>query len=168
MVRARSGQRRKTAWKDSLFNKIVASGAAGSASSLLGDWINVDTRGNTLVRMIMCYSVTPEVPHAVTGLQTLDMGIATTSQEAFAAGVVPDANAASDEPLGPWVFRCRHLVANHSALSIYAFSEINRDLRAMRMIGNGELYLTLSNSIISGVAFDVRWHGIIRCLFKLP
>ena len=156
--------RRGTAWQDSLVNFDIASGAQ-SVSSLLGDWIPSDTRGATLVRTILCYSLYPSTPQQGAAEQVLDVGIGVTGQEAFGASVVPDPNTSGDEPQLGWIYRCRHLI--HDVTVAPVPREINKDIRAMRKINDGELYLVINNGPVRGTAFNVRFIGIIRVLVKL-
>ena len=168
MVSRGTRTRRATVWQDTLVGVDMATGTQ-ALISLAGDLLPTDTAGMTLVRTIMCYTMIASAPHAVSGWQSIDLGIGAASQEAFAAGIVPDPNTRDDQPQRGWVYRCRHEVLDElsgSALSI-APVIVNKDIRSMRKIENGELYLVINNSPVEGTTFNVRTRGIIRCLFKL-
>ena len=166
MVRQRQGKRRGTDWIDQLVNFTLASGT-GSPITLLPGRTPEEMQGYTLIRTIMCYQIMPEAAGAVIGEQVVDIAIGTASQEAFAAGVVPDPSVEADEPQRGWVYRCRHHVRDSTGFSIQ-YPTFERDLRAMRKIDNGELYLVTDNFALVGTAFSIRFLGIIRSLFKQP
>ena len=157
--------RRTTQWVDTLLNTGVASGGK-SETTLLATASVQDTRTWTLVRTILCMTLSYTVHDAGEGSQTVDIGILTAAQEAFAAGILADPEAAGDFPQRGWVYRCRYRVfgfaADQAAVDRIL---IERDIRSQRKIEREELILSISNSANIGAASAITVTGIVRCLF---
>jgi len=157
--------RRDTIWVDTLFNDVLGAGTQ-QVHSLMGG-IDPLTRGGTLTRTLVCLYAVPSPIGGAAGMQMVNIGVGVASQEAFTAGIVADPQEENDFPQGGWVYRCRHAVIDDPTPG-YPTPLIKEDLRAMRKINRGELYLTFVSEAGQGVAFAVRLVGIVRCLVKLP
>ena len=157
---------RRTDWVDTILNEVPTSGGQAS-DSLLGGLSEQDTRGLTLIRMILAFSLTSESIAGAYGIQSIDVGVGVVSQEAFAAGIFPDPVTASDKPPRGWIYRTNRAVAQNGAGSPI-IQEVLADIRGARMVENGELVIIVNNSNIVGTSFTCRVRGLVRCLFKLP
>ena len=160
---------RKTVWIDTLHNPVIASGGV-HADTLIAAPTSTDQRiaGMTLIRTIICHDYSYAVHDSGEGSQIIDVGIGVTSQEAFASTILPDPNNAIDHPTRGWVYRCRHKIhgfaADQAAVDVRS---VYRDIRSKRKIDNGELYIHIVNSALSGAASSIQVIGITRCLFLL-
>jgi len=157
---------RRTRWIDALLNNSVSNGGQ-VVVSLVGNLTPNESAEMTLVRTIMCYQLKASVPGGVNGSQLMDIGIGSTSLEAFSAGVIPDPPIATDFPLMGWVYRCRHVVVDSVDAHDDTPREVTKDIRSQRKISRGELYIAMNNTALDGTTFTVVVTGIIRCLFKM-
>ena len=154
-------------WIDSLFGGDVASGGQLLQSLMSGVSVT-ETRFTrmTLLRTIVRLDLAYTVHDAGEGSQQLDIGIAITSQEAFAAASVPDPDVQTDFPVRGWVWRSRYRIfgfaADQPAVSVRA---VDLDLRGRRKLDNGEAYLVANNTAIEGVSSTVRVVGLVRQLW---
>jgi len=165
--RARTLPRRKTSWIDTLLTGTIAN-AAQFRSSLLADVTPNDAIGYTLTRLLVHLWLTTDVAAGAYIKAGVDVGIGLVTQEAFAAGIVPDPAVESERPIMDWVYRDRFLlVANNDTTVLQPPIEVRLDLRSRRKIGNGELFIIIQNSSVN-TGFTVRHHGLIRSLFLLP
>ena len=165
MVRQRAPKRR-TRWVDTLVQSSVNDGSQ-TRVSLMSGLSNDAIPGMTVVRTILCYSVSPNSHSITDGTQSVDIGIGSFGREAAAAGVVADPKTESDFPTEGWVYRCRHMVVDRTNVEPVFYPEVRQDLRAMRRMGDDEeLYLVVDNNNIALTPFAVLVHGIIRTLYK--
>jgi len=122
----------------------------------------------TLIRTIIRIFVKPQTMGVANGVQSLDVGIGVLEQDAFAAGVVPDANVAADQTVRGWVWRDRIATVDAAAQNAaLRTNEVHLDLRGQRRIGDGELALMSVSSPLAGATYDITVLGLIRCLFKM-
>jgi len=157
--------RRSFRWVDELLDIQVAPGAQANRT-LLSNTTVEERVGWTLTRMVFCYSLKAINSGIVDGHQKVDMGIGITSQEAFAAGALPDPEVPSDYPFGGWLYRCRHMVDDNVANGVPA-QVFERDLRAQRKLGRGEAYIILVNQTDIGAGFSIVLLGSIRSLYRV-
>ena len=163
-------RRRQTLWVDTLHEFGIGSGTAVNVS-LMGPLIPAESRnyGMTLIRTIICHDYHYTVHDSGEGHQVLDIGIAVAEQDAFSALALPDVGAALAEyPTRGWIYRCRHslqgFAADQPAVDVRS---VYRDIRAMRKLDNGLVYLQAQNAPGSGAASSVNVMGITRCLYLL-
>jgi len=157
----------RTFWVDTLHNDVISSGGQLLAT-LVGQTLQ-ELRNATILRTIVCHDYSYAVHDSGEGAQIIDVGIGITSQEAFAAGVVPDPVSAGDVPTRGWMYRCRHklhgFAADQPAVDVRT---VYRDLRGKRKLENGEAYIVIDNTASSGAASSVQVIGITRLLLMLP
>ncbi len=158
---------RKAQWVDTLVGALTADGGQ-TITSLLGGMGTVDSRGLTLARTIVSFSVHGPAAVASDAFQIASLGIGVVSQEGFAANVVPDPNLASDRPPRGWVWRDRLSVPGAASQSSTGVQRVKADVRGMRKVDDGELVLITNNDNLDGVPFSLHIRGIIRCVFLLP
>ncbi len=161
-------RRRSKVWADTLFNVVIPN--AGSSATSLMSTLDPDERLDvTITRLIVCLYLYPETPNEVTSIQLADLGVGIASQDAFTAGATADPNDPGDFPQAGWMYRCRHVVINNStAANRSPLIVIREDLRAMRKLQRGELYLKISNINTQGAAMGIRMIGTVRALLALP
>jgi len=160
--------RRGTVWVDQSWNLSTADGGE-ELFTLLPGIVDPDPLGWTLIRTILCYSVMAQVPTAARGYQMYDVGIGIASNEAFAVGVtgIPNVGTAADHPERGWVYRCRHIVQDDTAIPM-PIVNVFKDIKSQRKLDRGVLYMTAESTAGFGTALTLRFMGLTRSLFKLP
>ena len=159
----------RTFWSDTLMNLAVGSGSQNSVS-LVTDFSNEEMRlaQLTLLRTIIGIDVGHSVHDSGEGSQIIDLGIGVTSQEAFAAGSLPDPKVGSDHPTRGWIFRARGRVFGFIANDPAVFTwRLDRDIRSRRKLENGECYIVVDNTLSEGSSGAVAVVGLIRQLWMV-
>ena len=156
---------RPTDWIDTRVAFQVAQAAQGLQSLMTGV-APVNMRGMTLIRTIISLGVFSTTTAGAWGVQAVDFGIGVASQEAFAAGVVPDPDVPTDKPPRGWVWRTAKNVAQNGS-STEVVTHLMADIRGARKIENGELYIAVDNNNVQGTSFEIDVQGLIRTLYKL-
>ncbi len=154
-------------WVDTTFNDDVVVGAQ-LLRSLMTGFSSPQTRADqmTLLRTIIGIDCARTVHDSGEGSERVSIGIGLTSQEAFAAGVVADPETNTDFPVRGWVWRANYRVFGFAADQPTIFTRrIDKDVRAMRKLENGEMYLVCSNAALEGVSGTVRLTGLVRQLW---
>ncbi len=157
----------KTFWSDTLLKDDVAI-TNFATRSLLSDMDKSEQRVSriTLLRTIVGFDVAASVHDSGEGSSTMDIGIGIASQEAFAAGNLPDPNTATDYPLRGWVFRARGRVFHFASTSPQVFTwRVDRDIRSRRVLDNGEPYIKFQHTLNEGAQGVLRITGLVRCLW---
>ena len=126
----------------------------------------VNTRGMTVIRTIIRMGLFSNTVAGAWGIMRVDLGIGVASQEAFAAGVLPDPNSATDKPPRGWMWRSQQLVSQNGTGHQVIFN-VDADIRGARKVENGEVYLIGCNTAYVGTQFQVNCVGLIRQLYKL-
>ena len=155
-------------WEDTLVNFDIASGAQG-ITNLLVNLNRDERRGLTMIRTLFRIDLLPSIPDAAFGEQALCLGMGVSSEEAFSASALPDPNVAGDRPARGWLIRDVYVVKDHTAED--GSSPIRRvefDVKSKRKVDSGQLFVNWTNDPIRGTAFNVRVHGLIRCLYLMP
>ena len=161
--------RRITAWDDQVLNVsgIAVSGTTGF--QLMENAGDPEKRGCTVVRVIVGLTARPDPPGAVSGMQTLGLGICTVSDDAFAGGNLPDPLTDADYPVSGWMWRYVGAVVDETlAGGPVPPLEIVRDLKVMRKVDRSSLVLVVETAAGEGTTFSMRLHGLVRVLYKLP
>ena len=167
-MRGVPGGRRLTAWDDTFFDLVVASGATSSVA-LVNNVADPEKRGCTLVRMILDFEFIASAPGVFSGVQRVSAGIMVVSDDAFVGNVMPNPEDASDYPVGGWLWRTQKQVRDETnATGPVPRIGMEKDLRAMRKLDRAQLVLTVHNESVEGSSFTVGFVGLIRCLYKLP
>ncbi len=162
-------QRRLTAWDDQLVTSLSVTSGAENSFLLTENVSDTEKRGCTIVRIILALELLPSVPGNVSGVQTVSMGIGATSDDAFAAGALPNAEVDTDFPVMGWLWRGKYLVRDETlATGIVPFPRIDADLRSQRKIDRSSVFVILQNTPVQGTAFNILVSGMVRVLYKLP
>ena len=156
-----------TLWIDTIIDEDVPSVGQNRVSLMTGV-SSVQTRFDrmTLTRTIVGIDIAYTVHDSGEGSQQMSLGIGVASQEAFAAGTLPDPNSATDFPTRGWVWRAMYRVYGFAADQPAVFNaRVDKDVKAQRKLENGEAYIVINNDPIEGVAGVVRVIGLIRQLW---
>jgi len=159
---------RPRAWGDNLIDIAMTGETQQSPVDLLSELVTSDTI--TVIRLVGHLSVVPNSITASTVMTcAVDLGIGVASIEAFnVAGGIPDPNAAGDVPIRNWLWRDRLVAVIENAGgtedSYKQWPEVRFDLRAMRKVDRGRLYLTVVPTALVGTYGALRLVGIIRAL----
>ena len=159
-----------TLWTDTGFNNIVVVGTQ-LVSSMMGSLDMTETRLGqlTLLRTILGLDIGASVHDQGEGSQRLAIGLGIASQEAFAAGVLPDPNQDSDFPPRGWIWRAAYRVYGFAAdQPAIDRQRVDMDLRSRRKLENGISYLVADNIDVEGSGGSVRIVGRIRQLWLVP
>ena len=153
-------------WVDTNHALQVASGGKSETSLMTGISSTESRMGMTLIRLLLCWDLSHLLHDSGEGTQRPAIGIGIASQEAFAAGTLPEPEDDTEFPMGGWLFKCSFRTYGFAADAPAAYSRvIERDLRAKRKLNNGELFLTLTNVPDGGTAGTVTLIGITRALW---
>ncbi len=148
-------------------NCDVAS-AAQVPVSLITGMGSAQTRADkmTLLRTIIGLDLARTVHDSGEGSDLVACGIGVTSQEAFAAGVLPDPQTDTDFPARGWVWRAIYRVWGFASDQPAIFTRrLDLDIRSMRKLDNGEAYLLVNNAALEGVSSTIRVAGLVRQLW---
>ena len=156
---------RRTLWQDEFIDLQVANNGQ-EAASLVSVTTAVERAGWTLIRMILCVDFGILIPNVNDSVTKVSVGIGIESQEAFAAGTHPDPKTTGDYPVGGWLWHCQYRVADATIAHMPPI-HVDKDLRAARMLKNGELFIVVDNVLDIGASQSIVLSGLVRCLFKV-
>ncbi len=158
---------RPRAWSDNDISQVLAT-TVQQKVDLLGNMSAFDNK--TVVRMIGRLHAFPnDLIAQVDGAMKVDIAVGVTSLEAFAAGIFPDPDDASEQPIHGWLYRTQMVAIKEHATGTtneYQHTDtLQFDVKGSRKVDRGVLFLvTESNNITGATAFDVRLTGMWRCL----
>ena len=156
-------------WIDAMINLTLPSGGQANQSLMVGVSAT-QTRFDrmTLLRTIIGFDIAHVVHDSGEGSQVVSVGIGVASQEAFAAGSLSDPEVAGDFPTKGWVYRSRYRIWGFAADQPTIFTRrVDLDIRAKRVLSNGESFIIASNAAQEGVASSVEVTGIVRQLWMV-
>ena len=160
---------RRRAWADHQFSGgTVLSAGVPTRADLLA---NVPTQYDTITvtRLIVDFWCFAGPSNEVEGLARVSCGIGVTSAEALAAGVVSDPSVVTEYPPGGWLYvaelpAAQALPTGGTPVTMWRQdAHFHADIRAMRKVDKGKLYVNLENTTISG-ALTLFVIGRIRAL----
>jgi len=156
---------RAMVWDDSVLGSTIATGAEVIVP--LSTTVQGESRGQTVIRSMYDLSASSVSIAGAYGVQSLDIGIGITSLEAFTAGIVPDPGVQTEKPARGWLWKA-NLTVSQNGISTPVVANIRADVRGMREIQNGVVYLVVANKPIRGTTFTIDLSGLVRLLIKLP
>jgi len=156
---------RPTDWIDTTPSFITPTGGQSFQSLMIGV-APVNMRGMTLIRTILSMTFSSTTVAGAWGRQSVHLAIGVASQEAFAAGALPDPAVPTDKPPRGWVYKT-HVGVGQNGAGAAINVDIHADIRGARKIENGELYIIVDNIFIVGTTFSVQMTGLVRTLYKL-
>jgi len=156
---------RPRAWADTVFNQPLT-----DAQQVNSDLL-VDLPASpviTVVRIIGRLTICPNsITNQISGLTVVDFAIGVSSVEAFTASVLPDADQSVEAPPRGWLWTTRTICIqdrlNTEPASRFV-DQIEFDVRSMRKVDKGRLFLQMENNQASGTAFTVSVIGRVRVL----
>ena len=160
---------RPRAWADNLIGIVLSGdGVQASPVDLLSELVPADTI--MVVRLVGHLYVFPQtLTQTGNYITAVDLGIGVASIEAFnIAGGLLDPNQAGDVPIRNWLWRDRLLIAHENdggtEDSYKSWPEVRFDIRAMRKVDRGRLYLSAVASLSTGTFSTVQLLGSVRAL----
>jgi len=154
---------RPRAWGDTMFNVDFPVTATQSTTNLLSTLSVLDTV--TAVRLVIHMQMVLGTPvETVDGVSILDLGIGVAASEAFNAGALPDPDQGGEQPARGWLWRDRLTLTHVDQNSLIWSQELRADIRTMRKVDRGVLYLIMRSTLSAGVYVPFRGVGIIRAL----
>ena len=157
---------RNRAWADQVFDQVIIA-ASSFHSNLLANAPTVDTL--TAVRIVGDLRVFQNSTVTMSdSAMVIDVGIGVTSTEAFAAGAasLPSPVVSTEYPPRGWLYVARKtytVVVQAEGINIL-WPEFSFDLRSMRKIDKGVLFMSVHNSNSDGAANNVILRGRVRVL----
>ena len=145
--------------------KLISDPFATSGVQILEDLLVIlpVTTTATVVRIVGHLGITLSDPADTTvGISQLDLAIGVSAVEAFNASTVPDPNVEADVPARGWLWRER-LWLSHNA-TVQHPMEVRFDLRAMRKVDRGVLYLVSQSANTFGTYGGITLMGLVRSL----
>ena len=158
---------RNRAWADTLIDNTVVNGGQLRTDLLIGA-PTIDTI--TAVRIVGDIMGFSGALSEAEGTQLVDLGIGVTSREAFDALVLPDPNASGDYPPRGWLYVARAVMqtalpTGATPTAIFRrFAEFHFDVRSMRKIDKGVLFMVISNTNADGGTETINLAGRVRVL----
>ena len=155
--------RRPLAWGSNMLSQVIVANAGLTPLNLLTDLAASDTI--TAIRLVGRITVVPSDASATnSGVQRIDFGVGVSASEAFTANVLPDANAGGEQPARGWLWRDSLVCVHEDTVKVHYFGSLTLDIRSMRKVDRGVLYLTAFSTTMSGTGFTTRMIGILRVL----
>ena len=156
-------------WIDTFLNNDVTIATPDSISLMTGvAAVNTRLAQMTLLRTIIGLDVGRTTHDSGEGSEVIALGIGITSQEAFAAGVLSDPNVNLDFPVRGWIWRAQYRVYGFAADDPAVHHQrIDRDIRSMRKLENGEAYMNFALGAVDGTNSTVRITGLVRMLWNV-
>ena len=157
--------RRRRTWIDTNIDEVLGVGAV-ITKQLVPSSFPDDTKGLTIVRMILHLDILPIVVNTAGSANHVRMGygIGILSDEAVAGGAaLPSPLLQVQEPVTGWMLRNTRVVAESNDSPAY-YQQVDLDLRAQRkmMYGTPQLLLEAEGFILA--AFTLTVSGFMRML----
>ena len=161
---------RHRTWADRIFNQLVNSGASDVEDLL--DAVPQQSETLTVTRIIAELQFTSVVTDENESTQLISLAIGVVSPEAVAIGItaLPSPSVEDEFPPRGWLYRGRmvyQLALPTGATPTSMFKQMpifKFDVRAMRKIDKGRLFLVVQNTDVDGVATNLHMRGIVRSL----
>ena len=156
---------RPRAWVDLVFSASVIDGADMAALDVMADLGIGKLDTITVVRLVgqlMAYPENATPPAA--GVQRVDWGIGVVTDTSFVAGVVPLPDISTSYPARGWMIAGTKWVLSGGTGNQGAYPQWEFDIRTMRKVDKGILYISMGNNNLDGAAFQVRFGGRVRAL----
>jgi len=159
---------RRSRWVDVAFNQVLTN-ASENLFDMLDGMAPVDVAGTTLVRSIYRLDFYTNSLTTAAGIQNISIGSGITSREAFTSGSVSiaDPDDGDEAPMSGWIFRTRGAVHADPDSPLPPW-RVDADIRGMRKIDRGQLFLKINNVAQLGTAQSVKMTGLTRSLILLP
>ena len=156
---------RPRAWADLIWSAAIANNADVPPLDILFDLGSSRLDTITIVRLVGSFHLTHDVTLGITeGIQRVDLGIGVCSQSAFDAGNMPRADISTSYPPRGWLYADTMWVTTDASVADRIVPSWKIDIRTMRKLDKGILYLTLSNNNVIGSGQGVVLGGRIRAL----
>ena len=158
---------RRTTWVTTLFLGSTVATGAQFLVSLATSRSTTDSRGVTVVRTLLDLQFMSLSVAGAYAAQELFWGVGVASQEAFAAGVVPDPNSSADQPARGWMAR-GSLLVTQNGVGKEPVSRSQLDIRSARKLDEGEPYFVVNSVSQTATTFLTLLGGSVRQLWMMP
>jgi len=157
---------RRRVWDDAIVNEDTATGTQDS-TDLMPNFQESETKGFTLVRLIIGLDLTPNPPGVSTSADQMLMhlGIGVFSREMIDVVDFPEPQLSNNIPMTGWLWRATYVVAENVQVKNV---RIDLDLRSQRRLMYGVPFMVMNAVLHNGVAFNVATTGMVRSLYLLP
>ena len=160
---------RRRAWADFFVGLDLENGVPQSVD-LLTQAPDLDTL--TVGRMVgRLTAVLDSLTAQVDNRSVIDIGIGVASVEAFgvaASAGLPIADSAASAPPRGWLYRTQLMALKvHSTGTTYEImipDTVSFDIRAMRKVDKGRLFLVAEQTLQAGTAATIRLQGLVRTM----
>jgi len=156
---------RNRAWADTVYSGLVIVDEGSLATDLLVNAPTVDTL--TAVRIIIDVVVVLSPAIVSDALNVVSVGLGVTSREAFTAVALPDPAASTEYPPRGWLYVANKPVRSTATTVGLDVKEAHFqvDLRAMRKVDKGVLFLALGNAaVLNTLSVDITGRVRVLCL----
>jgi len=161
---------RARAWADTLISASFPVVSSQVVVNLLTTLIPSDMI--TAVRLVIRLQCVPQnLSDDIDGGTTISFGIGVSALEAFTALVLPDPEIDADVPARGWLWKSVMLAVANSvtgppAHDVYFGTTLEADVRAMRKVDRGVLYLSMrsTDNAVSGSYLPTAVIGLVRVL----
>ena len=163
--------RRPRSWVDLSVNENLAAGGREVLNILTASPVDLTTI--TVVRILGRLLVIPSVvANSSVSAQRVTVGIGVAAVEAFDIGVtaLPRAADDGDKPPRGWIYKEHGILVNQQdsgTVEAWHFPEFKFDVRGMRKVDHGILYITMENLDLLGGTTAVKVVGLLRALCLL-
>ncbi len=156
---------RPRAWADLIFNAVIPSGSNMVALDILFDLGVARLDTITVVRLVGALHIIPNsFGTGPLGAQRVDIGIGVASAPAFPTAV-PQPDISTEYPPRGWLYITNKWMAMPGEVSgKIMWPDWEFDIRTMRKLDKGILYVAAGNNNVSGTAESVVLGGRIRAL----
>ena len=148
--------KRPLAWADTIISNALAVGS-GISPTLLANTPASDTI--IIARLVIHLNVIPDAELSVIdGVMGVDIGIGVATVQAHAAGALPDPSVDAEAPARGWLWVDRmtiYTAVGAGPIDRWFFPEVYADIRTMRKVDKGVLYIRAKNVNVSGGSFAV-------------
>ena len=158
---------RHSYWVDTLVDMNIASGSRAMIRLGSLDLVFLDSRTATVIRTIVDLWLVSATVAGAWGASEDWYGVGVTPSQAFNAGVanVADPFIQDEHPTHGWLLKSM-CVSSQNGTGTPVAVHCHADIRAMRKVENGVVFLTVAYEPMVGMAFPLEVRGLIRLLVK--
>ena len=154
-------------WADTLVNMNIASGSRLMIRLGSIDEVFLNSRTATVIRTIVDLWVHSATVAGAWGTSEDWYGIGVTPTQAFNGGVadVADPFIQDEHSTRGWLLKSM-CVSSQNGTGTPIVTHCHADIRTMRKVENGVVFLTVAHEPVSGTAFPLEVRGLVRLLVK--
>ncbi len=154
---------RTRVWADLIFSNIIADGANMPALDVLFDLAPNPIDTITVARLVGYLTITPDLPASLNATQRVDIGIGVVAEKSMSGVLTPQPDISTDYPARGWMYAATKWVSQSTTVG-FVYPQWEFDIRTMRKVDKGILFIGAGSNNVDGTAFSVRLGGRIRAL----